>query len=181
MSRLLLALMFLVVGCMTPKASIDFDANADFSSYEHFAWLSEEQEQTGNVRIDNSLVDRRVRVAIDAEFVRKGYTKSEIQDADFLIGYHVALDRRLDIQTINSHYGYGRYGRYGMGPDVLVRDYEEGTMLLDVVDARSKQLVWRSSYSTRLRSELTPARHEEIVREAIRALLVQFPPGTLSD
>lgn len=175
-----LASLLFAIGCAM-SAVIDYDAAVNFKAYERFAWLSEQQEQTGNVRIDNPLVDKRIRSAMDDEFTRKGYTKSDSQAADFLIGYHIALDRRLDLQTINSHYGYGRYGRYGMGPDVIVRDYEEGTMLLDIVDARSNQLVWRSSYSTRLRGEPTPARREAIVREAVQVLLEDFPPEPARD
>ena len=69
-------------------------------------------------------------------------------------------------------YGYGYWGGWGMSytqPYV----YEEGTMILDLVDRAKGQLVWRGTLTKALGSS-RPS--DEEVRKAVRKVLIDFPP-----
>ena len=57
-----------------------------------------------------------------------------------------------------------------------VTTYEEGTLLLDVVDGRTNELVWRGAASTRINPDRTPQERTELIRTAVQKMLKDFPP-----
>ena len=68
----------------------------------------------------------------------------------------------------------------GLGLETLpprVDQYEEGTLLLDFVSPRDRQLIWRGSAQSRLRDIKTPEKREARVREVVGKILERFPPG----
>lgn len=58
-----------------------------------------------------------------------------------------------------------------------MRQYDEGTLIIDVSDARKKELVWRGVGSGRLRKETTPEQMTQDIDLAVAEILAQFPPG----
>lgn len=163
------------LGCAALPVYTDFDGAEDFSKLSTFAWLTTVQQPTGDVRIDNPLLDARVRTATDEQLTAQGYLKVPEDRADFLVGYHLSLKTKLDVYMINSHYGYGRRGYYEL-PETTVDEYEQGTLLLDVVSARSRKLVWRGWTSKRVGTLGTPEERDARVREVVNAILAEFPP-----
>ncbi len=158
----------------------DHDPAADFSTYERFSWLPRPVEMTGEPRVDNPLLHTRVRFAVEQELASKGYKKILEGTPDFYIGYHLSLTTKLDARTTDAHYGYGPGGPWGrMGtPETRYFEYEEGTLILDVVDARLEKLVWRGSGQQRIgEPSTTPEESERRVREAVAEVLKYFPPG----
>jgi len=57
-----------------------------------------------------------------------------------------------------------------------VYQYEEGSLVLDVIDPAQSELVWRGTASKAIDRSWTPEERETEVREAVRALLAEFPP-----
>ena len=57
----------LLAGCSSVSVTRDYDVDVDFSGFKTYAWQHSEQPQTGNPRIDNDLIDERVRAAVNAE------------------------------------------------------------------------------------------------------------------
>lgn len=167
------AVAFGISGCSGMSISDDFNPGAPFSSYETFSWLP--APETGDPRVDNAIIYNRVKDAVDTQLEAKGYR--EVQnpgEADFLVGYHIALDGRMDMQTVNSYYGYG-YGPwyYGGYRDTYVRYYDQGTMLIDIVDRRQDELVWRGTAQAEVRQQGDGRQ----IQEAAQKLLARFPPN----
>ena len=79
-----------------------------------------------------------------------------------------------------SPYGYGRYGGYGYGvaipPQQTVRSYDEGTLIIDFLDHRDKELFWRGSFSAKLSRHPTPQSTTEKIQDAVKKILAKFPP-----
>jgi hypothetical protein len=170
-------LVALLAGCATIKVNVDYDPQADFSAYRTFALLPD-PKTTGNPRADNPLLHGRIKDSIRQQLALQGYVLSE--SPQMLIGYHVSTEQRLDVRTVDSYYGYAdwRYGGPGlMGTTTHVQQYEQGTLVIDVVDAVSNTLVWRGVGAARLRSNPTPEQQTQRVREAVAAILTRFPPG----
>src|SRR5678816_4847909 len=70
----LLVLLCVVAACApAPKVGYDFDRSADFTGYHSYAWLSGDQEKTGDRRADSSAVDMRIRIAVATQLRLKGY------------------------------------------------------------------------------------------------------------
>lgn len=166
-----------LTACSSVKIQTDFDPQADFSRYETYDWMP----QAGDIRVSNNLtsndlLDSRIRRAVDAQLSEMGYRKTS-SNPDFHVAYHVAIEGKLDVQTVNRHYGYG-YGWYGrvVTQDTYVREYEEGTFVLDIIDAGANQLAWRGAAQGEVRRNTDPEEREQRVREVVAMVLERFPP-----
>lgn len=63
----------------------------------------------------------------------------------------------------------------GFGNDIYVRQYKQGTFMLDIVDPASRELIWRGVAGKRLNSG-TPQERDDYVRGIVSAILAEFPP-----
>lgn len=168
------------IGCSSMRIQSDFDPEAapNFGAYRTYAWLP--HPQGGDVRINNELVARRISGAVDRELAVKGYQKQDSGSPSFKIGYHAAVEGRLDVDRVNSYYGYG-WGRWGRPGGVVVstdyvREYNEGTLILDIVDGESGELVWRGSAEAEIDMMADPQQRQEKINTAVQRILERFPP-----
>jgi hypothetical protein len=163
--------------CSGIRVQTDYDPKTDFSNMRSYAWFDERSGVEGDRQDVTSLLDRRVRSAVDAELQRKGIALVDKSAAKSLVSYHLGVETKLDVNTINSGYGYRGYGRYGGISTTTVSEYQEGTLLIDVIDPSSKQLVWRGSGQARIRQSSTPEDRKARIDEAVKEILEKFPPG----
>jgi hypothetical protein len=170
------ATLLAALACSTLRTSSDYDPTADFTSLHTYGWLPDNREPTGHPRIDNPMLHERIRSGIDRALKAKGFAPSE--DPDFVVTYHLSAEQKTDVTTYNNAY-YGGYG-YVIGfPETTVRQYEEGTLIIDIIDRRAKKVVWRGSGTRRLREQYgqqDPAELEQRVFEAVTETLADFPP-----
>ena len=168
----------LLVGCAPISVSVDYDTQVDFSGYRSWGWLPE-PDATGSPRADSPLLHQRIRQAIEAQLASQGYVVAA--DPQLRVGYHVSTETKLDVRTVNSHYGYGHWN--GRNVDIrgeattYVNEYERGRLVIDVVDTLRNALVWRGVGERRLRSEPTSDQVTQSVRQAVAEILERFPPG----
>ena len=177
----------LLAACSTLEVSYDYDPKASFTGLKSYGWLKEPQKPTGDPRIDgNTILKNRIHESVDAELAARGFRKVE-NDPDFLVAYHVSLDRRRSVQTLNSYYGYGPGWGYGYGaayrpgywagaPETYVYEYEEGTLILDIVDPKNRELMWRGSAQDEVHFTATPEKDQSQLHEAVNKMLENFPP-----
>jgi hypothetical protein len=171
---LALALLSVVAACSPITVRTDHDTTTDFSRFRTYGWLQKPSGAPRDPRIDNDLLDSRVHSAVNDELARKGYTESA--SPGFRVAYHVMLQSKFDVQSFPVYYGYG-LGRLGaMSTDVRVEQYEVGTLILDVVDGSTNELVWRGSAQARIDPNRTPQERTKLIREAVRDMLTHFPP-----
>ncbi len=182
---LLLAL--LLAGCSSMEVQVDYDPNTKFAGLETYDWIPEPRERTGDPRIDrNTILEKRIKTAVERELDAKGLRKSS-ESPDFWLAYHVTLDKKQSVTTLNKHYnyspawgwahGYERRPRGYMGAsETFILEYEQGTLLLDVVDPEGRDLLWRGSARDEVNFSAKPAEKEEQINEAVRQMLANFPP-----
>ncbi len=170
-------LLGLAVGCSSFRVTTDFDPQTNFQQLQGYAWLATVRKPSDDPRLHNSLVDGRVRAAVDSELASKGYSKTSASSATFLVTYYLSLQNKIDVQTIYSSYGYGHRGwSQSVATDTYVTEYEEGTLLLDILDSKGGDLLWRGSASARVRESSSPEEREARIRDAVAAILEKFPP-----
>ena len=180
---LALALVLGLASCSGLKVSDDYDPAADFALYGSYAWLPRpDPTESAPGRIDDGLLRQRIERAVDESLSAKGMRRVEAAgDATLLVTSHISVEQKLRVNTTNYGYGYGRWGYYGGGyTDTTVDQYEEGTLILDFIDAKTKQLVWRGMAQSRLKEMATPEEREARVREAVAAILEKYPPSKKS-
>ncbi len=169
-----LAATALVSGCSGISVSTDFDPKVDFSAFKTYGWHAAPAGAA-----PNPLVDARIRRAVDDALPARGYrAAASPAEADFLVAHRTAVQQRIEVSPSSAAVGY-RSGRWGaaVGTGADVRTYDEGTLVLDFVDAKSKELVWRGTASGTVHGDLTPEEREARIREAVTKLLEKFPPG----
>lgn len=174
-SSLLVLPALLLVACASVRVNVDFDPNEDFSAYRTFTWLPAPTRPSGDYRIDNPLLDKRIREAVERGLAEKGYRKVVDRYPDFYVAYRLSIEQKIDVYTVNR--GYVDYwGYYASWPETRVSQYDEGTLVLDVADAHEKQLTWRGVAIGRVRRNPTPEQTTRDVDEAVAEILERFPP-----
>ena len=171
-----LAAMLLVPAlAMAQKTTYDFDKSANFASYKTYA-LKE------GTPVGQQLIDDRIVAAIDAAMASKGFTKSA--NPDVAVIYHVAFDKQKDISTFSSGYG-GGYGPYGYGwgggwgggtTSTQVRDILIGTLVIDMADAKTKQMVWRGMGTKEVDTTAKPEKRDKSITNAVNKIFKNYPP-----
>ncbi len=146
----LAAAALLLVGCATtPTATIrsTVDSSADFSQYRSFGFVEKLGTDTANYE---SLVSASLKNAARRQLELRGLTYSATSP-DLLVNFNGKLDEKLRVTQTPSvtmgmgYYGYrgGIYSTWPMYPqETNVDQYTQGTLNVDVVDARRRQLVW---------------------------------------
>jgi hypothetical protein len=141
----ILAFVIFVAGCATgPVATADYDRSVDFSAYRTFGFLDPLGTDVAGYE---SLVTQTLKAATRREMEARGYAYAEA-NPDLLINFNAKLAKQTQVTQTPAppmYYGYRRgiYGGWsGYGYDTQVSQYTEGTLNIDIVDARRKQLVW---------------------------------------
>jgi hypothetical protein len=171
----------------SPNIGYDFDRSTDFSAYHTYAWLAGDQEKTGDRRADSSAVDMRIRIAVGTQLRLKGYQALPEGTPDFFVAYHVGLnDSSPSVST--QYYSDGMAGHaFAHSADTrstgksatAVNDtasYLTGSLLVDIIDARTQKLVWRGTAAGEVDPGLTSAQRDERTKAIVHGILSNFPP-----
>jgi len=173
------ALAIALAGCSSMQVRTEYDPKAPYPSYKTYAWMSAApgQEQTPPMR-DPGLRQFVVQT-IDAGMKAKGFELVKVDaNPDLLLWVHGWRQGRVEV----SNYGYAYGGAYVYGPYVStavampvvdVHEYTDGTLLLDFVDAKTKQMVWRGTATDTVLSGDDIRRS---VQPAVAKLLDLYPP-----
>lgn len=178
MRRFVCVLFFVLAlpaGCSSLSVKHDYDREVDFTKYRNYGWM--EKEMPGDELETNPLIKKRVHTAVDATLASKGYKLTPPDEADFVVVIHAAIKERMRIQD------WGRYGWYDpwwgpYGGRVDVSYYEEGTLVIDIVDAREKELVWRGSGTGIVKAYAHPEKMQKDLDRDVARILAPFPPGS---
>jgi hypothetical protein len=172
-------LSIVLTGCSSVSVTRDYDASADFAGLKSYAWQHETQPKTGNPRIDNDLIDERVRSAVDLQLAQKGFILSDEGDTDFLVTYYVQYKQRISGNSVSFGVGASRNSRYGsIGYDTSISDYDEGWLTIDMIDPESGKMFWRGVGIRATYESQKPKKVSKIINHAVSRILKDFPPGS---
>lgn len=185
---LFLAALWMIAACApSPKIGYDFDRSADFSAYHTYAWLSGEQEKSGDRRADSSVVDMRIRIAVGTQLRLKGFQALPEGKPDFYVAYHIGLkDSAPSIST--QYYSDGMAGHaFAHSADTRqagksapasteAPSFLTGSLLIDIIDAASQKLVWRGTAAGEVDPGLTSQQRDERTKAIVQNILSHFPP-----
>ncbi len=162
-------------GCSTFSITTDHAPGYDFARLRSWQWAPRAAGSVGDdPRLRSGLLHERIRAAVTDGLRAKGLVQRE-SGADALVTYHVAIDRKLDVRTMHTSMPAGRGVIVGV-PEVDVREYEVGTLVLDLIDARAGRLVWRGAAQARMNERSDPAAREARARAAVNEMLERYPP-----
>ncbi|MEW6272773.1 MAG: DUF4136 domain-containing protein [Thermodesulfobacteriota bacterium] len=144
----------------------------DVSAYRTYEWATAAPviEADAERERDAAVLEITIRDAVDRQLAAKGYRRAEGASPDFLVDFGVRLEEK-STDTFGEYIAYrDRGGHQGLG-SAFVFGYEEGTLLLEVTDARSRARAWSGAQRTVLDDGQDVAKLERAVDE----LLAGFP------
>ncbi|WP_392341365.1 DUF4136 domain-containing protein [uncultured Shewanella sp.] len=174
------AAVFALSACSTLKSTSDFDPSVSFEQYKTYSWVEKKNEDAG-YHLDG-LMDQRVRAAVETQLSQKGISKADKQNADLLVNYITKVDKKINIDTFNSNFGYNPYygPRWGFGgslhSETTVREYDVGTLMVDLVDNKTGKLIWRGTVADTVREQSTPEERINTINQAIGTVMMNYPP-----
>jgi len=136
MIMLAMVLGLLVVSAAAQSVQSDFDRSFRFSELKSFSFAVQKRGATDPLAGD-TLNDGRIRNGLESQLTANGF-RMESEKADFVIAYYVTTKNKLNVQD----FGYGPPRWFG-SRDIRVNQYSEGTLMVDFIDVKSNQVIWR--------------------------------------
>ena len=139
-----------LVGCSTNNIRFDYDESVDFGQYRTYDFIDNAGPDGEGYQ---SLFSNYMMNAIALEMEKRGYVKAE--NPDLFVNFNASLEDKTQVRqtttptTVSPYYGYRRgyydpWVGYGYGTETTVSQYTEGTVNIDLIDAREKRLVWEA-------------------------------------
>ena len=155
--------------CGTIKVASDYDSEADFSKYKTYAFY-----KTGIDKVEISDIDKkRILKSIEKSFTNKGMSLNEVPD--LLINISTKSSENIYIDnSFYSPYYTGWYPYYGRSHSRVAYTTSEGALYIDVIDTKSKQLIWQGKGIGILSSN--KANRDELIENFVNKILEVYPP-----
>jgi len=178
-------------GCSTLQVQVDQDPDYNFSSLSTFAVVYTKKD-------DGRDFNRaRIGKSLESYMKRKGYKSVQRSKADFYITMHLDIQKKSQIETDYETMGirprvyynpelkrymperYYSRDRLGFEQDMRVTtrtyEYEEGTLVLEILDVKDNSVVWQGIAKDELSSEYTAKQKNDYINKVIGELFKDFP------
>lgn len=181
----LVALAILLVGCAsTPQVSTDYNASYNFANLKSFT-VKEVKQDTKESLLISPFTFGHIRDLLNSELGKRYTNVPEDKSADFVVTYHVVMEEKIDPRVYDDLYGFGYWGRgyrypspYFMRPtySTTLNVYNQGSLIIDMVDAKTQEPIWRGVSEKRLAKGMSPQQQRVVLAGALMEILAQFPP-----
>jgi len=155
----------------TAAAGQDVRHNAmpgvDFSKYHTYKWINIEGGSH-----PNQIVDAEIKQSIDSQLAAKGLSKTDSDKADLYVSYQIAVDQEKQWNA----YGMGRGVRFGGMGTATSSTINVGSLVLDMYDPTTKQLVWTGQASKTIDPSSNQEKNQKNLNKAMQKLLKSYPP-----
>ena len=166
-----------IIASCTPSLNIrsDYDHAVDFNTYKTYSVYN--LRTKGDV---NSLNADRIVKYIRAEMEKKGY-REDVNKPDLMINAVSVLKNKQGISASGTSYGYGGlyrpYSYWGMPSSgyatVQTYEYKDGSLIIDVVDAKTRKLVWQGSANAEMSK--APKNPDAAISDVVGKIMETFP------
>ncbi|MCM4167036.1 hypothetical protein KCTC52924_01893 [Arenibacter antarcticus] len=171
--------LLLISSCTSVRVLSDYDREANFNNFKTYAFY-----KTGIDKAQISDLDKkRILKAIDSEMSSRGFVKAN--DPDILLS--IFTKERQQVDVYSNYWGGGYYG-WGWNPYFWGGPYNgsnvstrtEGSLYIDVIDAKNKELVWQGRGIGTLHNIKNIEKKEARIKEFVAEILQAYPPGSES-
>lgn len=165
-----------ISSCTSVRVLSDYDREANFNTFKTYAFY-----KTGIDKAQISDLDKkRILKAIDSEMNSRGFVKSD--NPDILLS--IFTKERQQVDVYSNYWGMGYYG-WGWSPYFWGGPYHgnnvstrtEGSLYIDVIDAKNKELVWQGRGIGTLHNIKNIDKKEARIKEFVAEIMQAYPPG----
>lgn len=170
LAKIGLGLILVVLACSAISAQ-DVTTNSmpgtDFTKYHTYKWVTIQ-----GASYPNQIIDTQIKSSIDSQLAGKGLTKTDGEKADLFVGYQVSIDQEKQWNA----YGMGGGLRWGGGmASATSSTISVGTLVLDMYDPATKQLVWTGRATKTIDANANQEKRQKNLDKAMTKLLKKFP------
>jgi hypothetical protein len=165
------AALLICAACASLNVETQAAPEASFGALKTYAWLP---NPPADLTVQFPRIGRIVRTSVDAEMQLLGYMEDPFGSPDFWVNTHV-VDGRTDVRTTWAFYGPGYdWISVLVGPRIDV--YNEGTLIVDLLDGESRDLMWRGVATAAVEGGGRAQQDaERKVRQAVEEMLSKLP------
>ena len=165
-SVVLVATFLASVAAKGQDVKYNFMPGTDFSKYHTYKWVAIE-----GASHPNQIMDQEIKQAVDSQLASKGLTKTDSDKADLYVGYQIAVDQERQWNAWGTGRGFGG----GMG-SATSSTISIGTLVLDMYDPGTKQLVWTGNATKTIDPSSNQEKNMKNLNKAMAKLLKNYPP-----
>ncbi|GLS89150.1 hypothetical protein GCM10007916_02170 [Psychromonas marina] len=172
MMRLLFITLFaLSVSACAIKPATDYRSSQNFSQYTTFAFAALPEG------VVDSLDNSRIREAVAAQLEKKGMSQIDLKDADLQVLFRIEDESEIEAFGTSAHFGFSR-GKGGVAMSTPVQYYENkyGKLVLELADAKTQSIIWKSTSQRRLRETTKVEKRTQFINDEIVMMLAEYPP-----
>jgi hypothetical protein len=157
------AALLLGTNARAQEVTYDYDRSADFAALTNYVWVN-------GGRVADDLNHQRIVSAVDKQLTAKGNRKVDsVAGADLLVTYHVVISQ--DLAVSGNRYGFNRLA------SARVEAVPVGALMVDIVNAKTRETVWRGMVSDDLDPKASPEKREKNLNKAVEKLFKNYPPA----
>ena len=173
MKYLFIVSMLLITGCSQQiVVHTDFDPDYDLWKYKTFDWGQKVNIEEGQNPLHyNELNDKRIKAAVMQQLTKRGY-KLAPENPDLILHYHIIVKDQTVV--ITEPFGYS-YGPYWVRTNTNLYSYKEGTLILDLMDKKTNNLIWRGWGVTEINEVYSTKEIEELTNTVVAKIFKSFP------
>ncbi len=163
----LVTLTLAIAGCASTEVRSYIARGIDLREHRTYNWAREDARATGDPRLDNNrFFQERVQAAVEEQLAHRGFEKTD--SPDLIVRYHAGV-----IQVIEG----GRTGPSGQCDECEPEVYDQGTLVIDLVDARTNTLLWRGWAKGSIDGVIDNQQWmEQRIDEAVARIMRELPP-----
>jgi len=153
----------------------DADPEFDLGAYKTYDWSKNTNiEANQNPVYYNELNDKRIKTAVNKQLTSKKYVHST-NDAELIIHYHIVVNEKVAVLS-GEPYNYDPYWTR-----TSLYAYQEGTLIIDVMDVKTHSLVWRGSAAAPIDDINTSEKVVRLINKAVTKMFRRFPVSRKSE
>jgi hypothetical protein len=147
---------------------VDVESDAVSVSGKTWAWLP--RPPVGHGEAAFALVDERVRADVERDLAARRFRKVDKDRPDYLVTYYAALEKPIASEAITYAAGVPLTAK-------AVSSYPQGSLVIDVLDARTGKLVWRGVGRRVFDAKQTPEERKQRIDDAVASVVDEFAPS----
>jgi len=176
-----------ILGCapQKPKVETDHQQGYVFADLKTFKVLESKQETKADILISPFTLSH-IQSSLESELSKRYQLIQGEAKPDFIVTFHVIMEEKIDPDSYDELYGFGMFGRgyrypYPYASPFLygprrVRVFNQGSLIIDIADAKTEKPIWRGVSEKRLSRNMSPADQRVLLGKAVAEVLSQFPP-----
>ena len=125
-----------LAACATTNVRSFVERGIDVRQYRTYSWGPADEQATGDPRLDNNqFFQEHLQAAVERHLNARGFEKATAEASNLLIHYHASVEQLVNPNGVDRP--------YATCDDCEPYVYDAGTIVIDLVDARTHRLVWR--------------------------------------